>query len=232
MLTSLIGKGALINWLDVELEDDEDFNDWYTHEHLPERVSIPGFVRGRRYVGADRPVGSGRYFTIYETTGLDVLASAAYLERLDDPTPWTVATVGKLTLLNRSACTVLRTAGHGGSARIVAVPLSADSLTRSDVEAWFDEASAELIGAHVAVGVHVLESDEGTTRAKDQTAEAASTAGSADVTAWILLVEVAHPSRTSTAVASITSSAALAKQPLDPDQVGVFDLISENVSAR
>lgn len=230
MLTSLIGNGALINWLDVDPSDDDDFNDWYTNEHLVERVSIPGFLRGRRYYGEGQTVGAGRYFTIYETTDLDVLASAAYLERLNAPTPWTVATVSKLTLLNRSACRVIRTAGQGSAARVVAAPLTATSLSRSEVEAWFKEASETLLQRRDAVGVHLLESDEQTTRAKDATAEGASTSGAAPVTAWVLIVEPAHVSRTDAAVAAIRESAALAAEQFEADQVGVFDLISENIS--
>jgi hypothetical protein len=45
----LLGEAVLAVWCDIDPEHDAEFNDWYTHQHLPERVGIPGFLRGRRW---------------------------------------------------------------------------------------------------------------------------------------------------------------------------------------
>ena len=47
---ALLGKGALANWHDVPDDAHADFNAWHTHEHIPERVGVPGFLRGRRVI--------------------------------------------------------------------------------------------------------------------------------------------------------------------------------------
>ena len=47
---------------------------------------MPGFLLGRRYEAVS---GQPRYFNFYLTQSADVLKSAAYLERLDHPTPMT-----------------------------------------------------------------------------------------------------------------------------------------------
>ncbi len=34
---------------DVAAEVQVEHDDWHSHEHLPERLSIPGFLRGSRW---------------------------------------------------------------------------------------------------------------------------------------------------------------------------------------
>ena len=57
---------------------------------MPERVAIPGFLRGRRYVALDADL---EFFNLYEAASPKVLAGPDYLERLNNPTPWTRASV-------------------------------------------------------------------------------------------------------------------------------------------
>ena len=63
-----------------------EFEEWFQHEHLAERIAVPGFLLGRRYEAVS---GEPRYFNFYLTQSADVLKSTAYLERLDNPTPMT-----------------------------------------------------------------------------------------------------------------------------------------------
>jgi len=82
----MIGRSALAIWMELDAAGEEDFNAWYPRQHLPERLSVPGFLRGRRYeaLGVSPP-----YFTLYELTEPGVLTSEPYLERLNNPTAWT-----------------------------------------------------------------------------------------------------------------------------------------------
>ena len=43
------GTVLLVVFTDVAVEHDSDFNAWYNQEHLPERLSAPGFLDGARY---------------------------------------------------------------------------------------------------------------------------------------------------------------------------------------
>jgi hypothetical protein len=63
-----------------------EFEEWFQHEHLAERIAIPGFLIGRRHEAIS---GQPRYFNSYVTQSVEVLKSAAYLGRLDEPTPMT-----------------------------------------------------------------------------------------------------------------------------------------------
>lgn len=83
---------------------------WHTHEHLPERLSIPGFRRGTRWVALQ---GQPRYLVLYEVERLETLASEAYLERLNHPTPWTSTMMPHYRGMNRGLCSVLGSAGFG-----------------------------------------------------------------------------------------------------------------------
>jgi hypothetical protein len=75
---SLLGRALLAFSHDVTPGSEPDWTEWHDREHIPERLSIPGFLRLRRYVA----LGPGpRFFYFYETDSLDVLQSPAYLER-------------------------------------------------------------------------------------------------------------------------------------------------------
>lgn len=82
------GHGMLGVWHGVEPGFEDAFDDWYDRQHHRERVNVPGFLRARRYLNQ----GQGpRYFNRYDVTDAGVLASPAYLERLNNPTEWTRA---------------------------------------------------------------------------------------------------------------------------------------------
>ena len=78
--------GILAIWNDCAPGREAEFEKWYQHEHFHERIAVPGFLLGRRYEVVS---GTPRYFCFYLTRSPDVLKSAAYLERLDNPTPMT-----------------------------------------------------------------------------------------------------------------------------------------------
>ena len=65
---------------------DAEFEEWFQHEHLAERIAVPGFLLGRRHEAVS---GDRRCFNFYVTRSVDVLKSEPYLTRLDNPTPMT-----------------------------------------------------------------------------------------------------------------------------------------------
>jgi hypothetical protein len=68
-------KGLLLVMADIDPEDEDEFNRWYNQEHLPGRLSVPGFVSGRRYRAID---GSPKYLALYELESSEVLNSKEY----------------------------------------------------------------------------------------------------------------------------------------------------------
>ncbi len=82
----LTGCGFVAIWNDVSRGTEEDFFAWHADEHMPERLAIPGFLRGMRW---GHEGATPRYFTLYILSGSEVARSADYMARLNAPTPWT-----------------------------------------------------------------------------------------------------------------------------------------------
>jgi len=78
--------GILAIFNNVAAGREAEFEEWFQHEHLAERLGVPGFLLGRRHEAVS---GLPRYFNFYLTQSVEVLKSAAYLTRLDHPTPMT-----------------------------------------------------------------------------------------------------------------------------------------------
>src|SRR6266568_4077760 len=126
-----LGKAILAFWADVDASGEADYNDWHTREHMPERCGVPGFLRGRRYVAV---AAAPKYFMMYETETLETLASAAYVERLNNPTPWTRKSLALFRNSNRTACRNTLSIARGPS-RIVAM---ATPMPRAGAQAVAD----------------------------------------------------------------------------------------------
>jgi hypothetical protein len=78
-------RGLLLVMIDVDPGHEEEFNRWYNEEHLPERLSCPGFLNGRRFVALE---GGPKYLALYDLENPDVLQSEAY-RKIIGPSEWT-----------------------------------------------------------------------------------------------------------------------------------------------
>ncbi len=89
--TQPIGTTILVVMMEVEEADDEVFNKWYDEEHLPERMSIPGYVSARRFMlepGDPRNNGGVlRYLCIWEMEDESPLVSQIYNDQNANPSP-------------------------------------------------------------------------------------------------------------------------------------------------
>jgi len=105
-----VGDGLLAIWNDIVIGEEAAFVEWHSREHMPERLSIPGFLRGRRlYASGAKP----RWVTLYEAGSAEVFQSPAYLARLAEPTPGTRAVLPTFRATERMIGTVVATAGAG-----------------------------------------------------------------------------------------------------------------------
>jgi hypothetical protein len=117
----MLGKAAIAMWWDMDPAWREEFEDWHTHEHFPERLGIPGFLRGSRWASAD---GGDGFFVIYELDRHETLASPEYLARLNQPTPWSAKLMPHHRNMVRSLCRVLDTRGTGLARHALTLRLS------------------------------------------------------------------------------------------------------------
>ena len=118
----LSGSAFLALWNDIDPAVEAEYNRWHSHEHVPERVTVPGIRSGRRYVacGSTRP----RYFTLYDLDDMAVLSSAAYLALVNGPSEWSRRMRPHFRDVLRVACvrTASCGAGLGGYLTVVASP--------------------------------------------------------------------------------------------------------------
>lgn len=97
-----VGHGILAIFNNVAEGREAEFEDWFQHEHLAERIAVPGFLLGRRHEAVS---GAPRYFNFYVTQSAEVLKSAAYLARLDSPTPMTRMVMAEIFKdMSRTVC--------------------------------------------------------------------------------------------------------------------------------
>ena len=113
--------GFLAIWSDVTAEQETDYLHWLTREHTSERLGVEGFLSVRVYRSLHAPIP--RYFIHYTLRSPDVLASAAYLARLNSPTSWTQRTMLVLGNFVRGGGRVAARAGAGQGAVLAAVKL-------------------------------------------------------------------------------------------------------------
>lgn len=188
----LRGGGALAIWNAVTAEAEEEFYRWHNTEHIPERVAVPGFLRGRRYVNVAR---ARDFFTLYETQSADILKSAPYLARLNDPTPWTRRVLPHFRDTVRIGCRVAGSWGRGQGGALLALRLPPRGMRQEQVRSWAEAELALVRQLAGVIGVHVLEPAPETTRIptreKELRAQPATAAGAEEP--WVLLVEVNDP---------------------------------------
>ena len=188
-MTTPVERGVLAIWNDVDPEGEDDFNQWYTREHIPERVGVPGFLRGRRYVAAAADL---KYCAFYETESLDVLTSPAYLERLDNPTEWTRRIMPLFRNMHRSACRVTQRLGIGEGGAVATLRFAPRPGREQTLRTWLtDNVMPGLVEQPGVVAVHLLETDP--TASRPPTRERELRGGQDQVSSWVLLVEGTSP---------------------------------------
>lgn len=121
----LAGEAVVAIWNGIAPEARESFYDWHIQEHMPERVGIPGFRRGRRYIrtGAET---EPEFFTLYEADALPVLQGMDYANRLNDPTPGTRTNTSQFLDTYRALARVLASHGPGAGGVMMTIRFDCD----------------------------------------------------------------------------------------------------------
>ena len=180
---ALLGAGAVLVWNDVAEQGREQFYDWHDKEHIPERLAIPGFRRGRRYT---RPGHSPEWLTMYEADDLDVLVSPEYLKRLNSPTPGTTRTLPYFRNTSRAVCRIVSSTGSSTGGHMLAMRLDVPGAQSEAMCRYFStnvfQRAVALTGV---IACHLYVADQVASRVN--TSE--SSTREFDVPSWVLLVE-------------------------------------------
>jgi hypothetical protein len=71
-----MAKGLLFMAFDFSTAHADEFHDWYDHEHVPERLRVPGFLNAERWIAEDN---QAVHVATYDLESAGVLSSAPYL---------------------------------------------------------------------------------------------------------------------------------------------------------
>jgi hypothetical protein len=145
----LPGHAALLMTFDIAQEAIHEHDEWHTHEHLPERLSIPGFVRGTRWIALR---GQPRYFVMYEVEQLATLTSDAYLERLNHPSPWTSKMMPHYRGMIRGYCTVSGRCGFGIGHSGLLIQFKPETGAESSLRKWLLDDTLPRLPAMPGIG--------------------------------------------------------------------------------
>jgi len=132
----LLGSAAMLLSFDVAPAAIPEHEDWHTHEHLPERLAIPGFLRGTRWLTRQ---GQPRYLVLYEVMHLETLTSEAYLARLNAPSPWTSRMMLHYRGMCRGFCSVTGSTGFGTGHVALLTRFKPDAEAADPLRRWLVE---------------------------------------------------------------------------------------------
>ena len=177
---ALLGSAAIAMWWDIVPAQRKEFGDWHTHEHFPERLSIPGFLRGSRWSSSN-----DGFFVIYELETYDTLASPHYLERLNNPTPWSTRMMPHHRNMVRSQCRVVESFGGGIAGSLLTVRLSPEAGQADAIQSALVEVLCKVPLEIGLTGGHMLRT--GTPQIA-QTKEQKIRGGKDAAADWIVLV--------------------------------------------
>lgn len=149
----LVGEAVVAIWNGIAPEARAQFYDWHTNEHMPERVGIPGFRRGRRYIAADADTAP-EFFTLYEADTMQVLQGSDYANRLNDPTSGTRATTAQFRDTARALSQVIVSHGPGLGGVLLTIRFDCDEQHLPALRAMVRAAAqaTRVTGAHLCMG--------------------------------------------------------------------------------
>jgi hypothetical protein len=215
---SLLGQGAVAIWNDVAPEGSAEFYAWHNHEHMPERVGIPGFLRGRRWRAMS---GAAEYFTLYEAESTAVLAGPYYLERLNNPTPATRHVIPSyFGNMVRGVCHVRFSAGVGIGGAVATLRLGSTPGHEAELERRIAEGLSAIAAMPMVTGAHLCVVD----RDASMIATTERKSHGASVPDWLVMIEAAAPDHANEACEAVLAADLRKSGARDEMQRGLYRL--------
>jgi hypothetical protein len=170
-------NGFLAIWSDVDPADETDYLHWLTREHVQERLAVPVFLAVR--VFRTDAEGRARFLIFYRLQEASAVGSAAYLARLNAPTPWSQKIMPRLKNFMRGGGSIVQECGSGAGGHVAPV-----LIARSEVPDYC-EAAVEIAKADRIAATRVFEVDRGISEIR--TNEKAMRAGDRSFEAMLLI---------------------------------------------
>lgn len=79
-------SGLVLTAMDVDPSVEEEFNEWYSTEHIPLLSHLPGMIAARRFRARATSSGAPRYMALYHVTDVAIYARDDWTKA--NFTPW------------------------------------------------------------------------------------------------------------------------------------------------
>lgn len=218
---TLRGNAFMAIWHDVRPEAEHEYSLWHTREHMPERVGVPGFERGRRYVAWN--LEKYRYFTLYEGTTLDVFRSSAYREHLNAPTLWTSRLQPHYLNFVRSACSTIASLGTGIGGALATIRLNFESGGAEDFRRGAGTLAEQILKLDGVSGAHVGNAEPAVTRVRTKETELRQLTGE-DIFDALVMVEGIGSREIAAVMSAIERILAASGHLIASSESGIYDL--------
>jgi hypothetical protein len=143
-----MAMGLLVAGFDYSPVHEDEFNDWYDTEHIPERKGVPGFGRIERWLGAENPKIS---IATYDLDSPQVLKSEAYRRIAgNNLSPWSKRVTGKTKRICRFEGEQLppgNRAAPDGAGGLLLYAMNVAPGAEAEFNAWYDEEHVPRLSA-------------------------------------------------------------------------------------
>jgi hypothetical protein len=142
-----MAKGILIAALDFSNVAEDEFNDWYDLEHLPERQRVPGFLVCQRWIGVENAKHS---VATYDLDNLAVLKSSPYQAiGGENLSPWSKRVTAKCQRLLRFEGDQILPgdkAAPENAGGLLLVGMTPAAGVETEFNAWYDTEHVPALG--------------------------------------------------------------------------------------
>ena len=128
---------------------------WYEDEHVPGRLSVPGFVAAERYLSADSGTSA---LLVYRLESLSALASPAYRALQSRTAAATAERMGSLDTFVRVTAEVVQTHGDVDDAAPGLLVLGFDARgEHGEADPWYRQHATETVSSAGVRGIRLVD---------------------------------------------------------------------------
>ena len=135
-----MGRGLLIASFDFAGAPEDEFNDWYDLEHIPERQNVTGFDLCERWIGVDNNRHS---IATYDLDSVEVLKGVEYKNiAYENLSPWSKRVTGMCDRILRFEGTQILPGNQEAPTEanaILIVAINVDEHVEQNFNSWYDE---------------------------------------------------------------------------------------------
>jgi hypothetical protein len=152
----LAGRAIMINWSNVAPEHRAAYYHWHGTEHMPGRLAIPGYRRGRRFIAVR---ATRDFLVLYEVDDIDVVVGENYLAKANNPSPLTRETSKHIKDSARALAQVKLSRGNGQGGYVLTLRFDVEPGEEQALERFVSAATDAASRMPGVVGAHFCIAD-------------------------------------------------------------------------